>query len=371
MGIQYPYAESNTGEVVAVGDVDPAPPRPRFVCLSCRRPMIARFPRTKRHHFAHLTAGACSVEGYLHQLAKRTFANAFNACVAAGEPYWFVRRVKRTCTHYEAEFGFSCAQSVELKIDLTKFFKRAQVETEYDRLRADVLLSSNDRKDRLFVECVVTHFCEPEKLAKGHRILEVVIRDEADALRLGKGRIAADVFDVREHNFREHERPGDLCGGKCDHAMQVFRVFKTGRAKLFEETPQEYRRFRRHSVMHEVVLRPDAGHGEREAFTGENEVEYAIDPRTVFKEEVRLAANNGVAVKNCYLCKYHGLDGYNAAIFCKLRKKPVESNEAAECGHYRPVGDRELAVIDQKNAEYQQRTIVQRISRSIVGLAEG
>ena len=51
------------------------------------------------------------------------------------------------------------------------------------------------------------------------------------------------------------------------------------------------------------------------------------------------AFNEKRKIKNCYLCRYHGLNFFDydeTPIFCKFLKKSCNSNEAATCQYYRP-----------------------------------
>jgi hypothetical protein len=58
----------------------------------------------------------------------------------------------------------------------------------------------------------------------------------------------------------------------------------------------------------------------------------------IFVEQVKLAAKRNIAIRNCYICRYHG-DNWDASndhsIFCKTFKKSCNSNEAANCERYR------------------------------------
>lgn len=58
----------------------------------------------------------------------------------------------------------------------------------------------------------------------------------------------------------------------------------------------------------------------------------------MFNSQLKLAVENKVPVKSCFLCKYSG-DNYNYAegqpIYCKAKKIACNSNRAAECDWYR------------------------------------
>jgi hypothetical protein len=59
-----------------------------------------------------------------------------------------------------------------------------------------------------------------------------------------------------------------------------------------------------------------------------------------YKKNVVDAYNTKIAIKNCFLCRYHG-DNYSYCdedlpIFCKFLKIKCNSNQASACQYYRP-----------------------------------
>jgi hypothetical protein len=306
--------------------------------------MVARYYRAKRNHFAHLAAGNCAPEGYLHRLAKLTFAETYRACLANGEPFYIRRWIDGTCNHFSEQYGFTCSKRVRRFVELTRYFDRVEVEAPNKGFRADVLLSSSHRPEVLMIEIAVTHECEPEKLACGVRIIEVRIKSEEDARSFVNKRISARSLDVRFHNFVEPTGPTDICGGACGRKLRIFRVYASGKSVMLEKTPPEHAALHRQSVVHEGVS-PSGEHAK---------IGY------LFRDHVRAAYFAGVPVVNCFLCRFHGSGGGEAAIFCKLFKEPVQSNNAVDCGHYRPVDARELEEIAQRNAAFEHKRFARR-----------
>ena len=73
----------------------------------------------------------------------------------------------------------------------------------------------------------------------------------------------------------------------------------------------------------------------------------------IYKNKVRELHFKKTPIKNCYICRYHGADGVDNAIFCKFRKESVGSNEAVDCEYYRTFRNIiECDVADKNNEEY-------------------
>lgn len=312
--------------------------------------MVARYCRNKRDHFSHLAASACAPEGYWHRLAKLTFAETYRACIESGVPFLLRRRVPKTCDHYSRTYGFTCPRAVPQEIDLTRYFDVVEVEAEHSGFRADVLLRSSNISDVLLVEFAVTHECEEAKISAGDRILEIRI-DSEEAARSFAGRAVDDqVHDFTTYNFTNPEPVGDHCAGACERPVAVFRIYSSGKSVLAEKTPQELARRHRRGVVHEEIL-PSDERPSPDAFT----------------RRVRGAHFRGVPVRNCFLCRYHGDGGFEAAVFCKIKRTATNSNAAAECDKYTPVSAAELRQIDRKNAEFAQKHVIPNAIRRMMG----
>lgn len=349
MGIQYPYAETLDGDVVFIGDTDPSSPRPSYRCLSCQRELRARYCANKQDHFYHKVAGECVPEGYWHRLAKLTFERTYRERLTSGGPFELVRRVPAICIHYKDRYGYTCSRTATERVNLTRYFDQVAVEADYDGFRADVLLSSSTRPEVLLVEFFVTHACEEQKIQAGHRILEIKVESEEDALIPLSGRIDDKELTVFTHNFKEGTGERDVCGGTCRREFHVFRVYESGKARLIpRQTPEEVESLPRKSLVFQNV------------FTEER----AEDISELFREGVRTAHAQGVSVKNCLLCRYHGTPTLEEPVFCRTFRKPIaNTNEAVSCGRYAPVDLEELAVIDKRNAEYSRRRFARRTAR--------
>ena len=86
---------------------------------------------------------------------------------------------------------------------------------------------------------------------------------------------------------------------------------------------------------------------------------------------VRESHFNGIEIKNCFLCRYHGLDGLENSIFCKYLKKSTSSNEAIECKFYKTFSNIQACIkADNENEEFIRKNgsklTVDRIMRKIL-----
>jgi hypothetical protein len=78
--------------------------------------------------------------------------------------------------------------------------------------------------------------------------------------------------------------------------------------------------------------------------------------KKLYKEKLREAHFEGRPIKNCYLCKYHGSEGWEGGVFCKFRKESFGSNEAVDCSYYRSFkNEQECQTTDKANEEYLRK----------------
>lgn len=388
MPVRYRYARDVAGALTAVDALTPATRAggAPYACLGCGHALVPRLGTGRvRPHFAHkarAAADACGPETYLHRLAKQAFADAYRARLAAGRPFPLARAVTRTCTHYQAAYGLTCAYPAEEAYDLTRYFDRVDVEAavrvptraptgapdaggvgappaSHAEFRADVLLSSSRHADRrLLVEFAVTHPCSPAKRASGLRIVELTVAEEADVTRWAEG-IPAGAPGVEFLNFAPpgaRDAGGSHCGGRCGRrTVDVFLVYPSGKSILVALSPAEVAGYgARRRAVHAEVLGPSAD-----------------DPdaaRERYRDRVRAAHFAGVPVRNCFLCRYHGADGLEAAVFCRVRRAPAPSNDAAACGAYRPLPTpAACAAADAANAEYRRTHGTRLTVRHVLG----
>lgn len=326
MPAQYRYALDCEARLLAIEELTPGDRHSRapFECVGCGRELLAKLGPILTHHFAHRAPEVCHGETYRHKLAKRVFFETYARCLAERLPYRLSLVRPRTCNRFENVLGSTCRiPRVEEILDLTRHFDRVEVEREWGGFRADVLLHSSTTNEVLFVEFAVTHLSSAVKRASGFRILEVRIDSEEDVAELGRAAIDGASERVRQFNFVD-PRPSDWCRGACQARLDVFLVHPDGRCELSEAAAGAVISGSLSSrvLQTEVVRQAPRDYGE--------EVE-------LFKQKVRAAAFDRVPVRDCYVCRYHGINTAFGVgpIYCKRLRKPCDSSEAVTCRFYR------------------------------------
>lgn len=158
-----------------------------LVCPGCRGRLVAVLGAKRAHHFRH-HAAACARETYLHAAAKRAVAEGFNAAVAAGKPYPWLRPAAVRCIVGRKALPVpECLvpRACEVEVDLAERFVRAACEVRVGGFVGDVVLSGP--AGELLVELVVSHACSGDKWASGLPLVEVAVATDDDVAAVGSG----------------------------------------------------------------------------------------------------------------------------------------------------------------------------------------
>jgi hypothetical protein len=345
MTIKNRYALSTTGDVVDIQDLDAeqqhadAP----FWCVGCETELAPQLSDSGSSHFAHKDEQACPTETYLHRLAKRVFVEAYTDALVNQKPFHLRRHMDVRCNAYEQHFGFTCRKRVAEYYDLTRYFDRVAMEQTLGDVRADVLLSSSGHPEVILVEFAVTHRCELEKIASGYRIIELTVQTEHDIEIIRRSTtISASARHIKLHNFVDKPAVRPVCEGDCEKRINVFLVYPSTESVMEEVHPRD-------------LLEGEVGLGahHREIL---GPVSYQVPLMELYKQKVREAHFAGVAIRNCFLCTYHGGDGSENDIFCKLHRQSCSSNQAAICKEYRPLPSLDACEeADTANKEYVRK----------------
>ena len=302
--IRYRYAKGSDNSIIDVHDLVPEKRRDLapYSCLGCGGELVPNLGQIKAKHFSHKTADTCSRETYLHKLAKEGFLRIYTQCLAHESAFIFVSAFPAVCNHYQSQFGQSCKTEKVVEVDLTKHFKSIELEKPYSGFTPDILLSADDGSEVLFVEIAVSHKCEASKIKFGKRIIEIEITGEDDVAQILSGRLAESSPKITTYNFKKKELIGDICKGQCQRRVNLFVIYESKKSILLELPPAEALSKSRHrKIKHYEIL----------GFTpGETDLQ-----KDIFKEKVREAHFSKKLIKNCYLCRYHGAEGMEGAIF--------------------------------------------------------
>lgn len=321
-----------------------------FKCVVCGGELIAKLGDIKTKHFAHKAlTSKCASETYLHQLAKRTFYAEYSMCLEKHEPFHLIRTGIVTCNHFEEKHGYTCGRTDKKHYDLTEYFDQVAVEKRHDGLVADVLLRSSNNGEVVFVEFAVTHKCDEAKIKHGIRIIEYSLKDENDLKTIKAHTLNDNDKHLTLHNFRERREKRSVCGGNCAAKLNVFVVYESKKSILLELSPRlDIASQLRGKICHHEVLGKSSGEKEEKIL--------------LFRQKVREAHFRNIPIKNCFLCRYHGGDGIENAVFCKVDKQSVGSNQAGECEKYRPMRSMdECLAQDRKNDAYVQEKMIREM----------
>lgn len=332
MLIKYSYALTDKEEIIHVDTITPETRNTcKYYCLGCGKEFIPRLGKVRRKHFAHkvqLDLSECSLESYLHHTAKILLYNSIKEKIANNDTLYLNYLVENHCAvcHYPEEGNNNCFLSTtDKKYNLLTHFNTVQLENRADTFIPDILLMSKDG-NRIFIEIAVTHKSSDKKIISGNKIIEIVIKEEEDLALLSGDEINPPSLKTRCINFNFKNQIIPIMREECPYGSKnVFVVYANGRAELFVNlTYPKYYRFK-----HKIRF-----------YYRETEINCYSYNVQAFIACVEAAYEEGVKIKNCYLCRYHGYqtrysEGY-LQVFCKFKRIRVpNSNYALKCKSYR------------------------------------
>lgn len=342
--IKYQYALGKNGNLIDVKKLtaDTRRTNAPYICCGCEKELIANLGIKKAKHFSHKTAGDCTKETYLHKLGKAVFYTEYTDCLENNKPFIFSIRLSATCNYYQSQLGGVCKKTIQHKYDLTKVFKVIEEEKQVDDFRPDILLSSKDGTQKIFIEIAVTHKCEQTKIDSGFRIIELMIDDE-EGVEIIKNHILNE-FDnqITTYNINKKHVTKNICNGDCSKSVSVFVVYTNGKCRLLQLSPKDALNS---NFGGKVKYSKLIGLTEKNSHT----------PAETYIKNIRDVHFKHMKLNNCYLCKYHGL-GLEDAIFCKTYKKSCKSNESVDCDRFRSFRNiEECHEADRNNEEYNSK----------------
>jgi hypothetical protein len=351
--IKYQYAKDDNEKLIDIDSLnDENRNRSKFFCIGCGNELIARLGKIKVHHFAHKKVVTCSGETYLHLLGKQLFFENYTDCLNKQKPFAIEIYQKRNCNHYENELGLKCKlPKTTTKFDLTQFFDKISVETREGSFIADILLTSKNSNDKVFVEIAVTHLSTEQKLNSNYRIIELEIENEEDFEPIKRKYLSVKDSKVKFKNFKTREINASICNGVCQTDYNFLTLDKDGRCLLKQKNLRQIKS-RLATEKEKIVnyeISKDSGHNYSE----------------IFKTGVATYAQQNLKVKNCFICRYHAEnnswnyyeDTTGVPIFCKFLKIKCNSNQAVSCEYFKlekNYVDDILTTIRQNEADFQE-----------------
>lgn len=334
--VQYRYAFDANQSIVSAESLAGTQDRDTYHCIACERELIARVNgKVQRPHFGHKSAVECNGETYLHRLGKRAFVETFRKCQDEQTPFTISFDAPRVCNRFKPLTNRVCDIGCDHhQYDLTQYYSDLKVEQKDGEFIPDVSLHSSDRpEDVVYVEIAVTHFLSSKKENSGKRIIEIPISTEDDVEKIRGGTID-DKYATFRGFYPEIQVVPDA---ECNCAKKnyfAFYIFKSGKSLLDHGSLRSLQN-KIHQLKDKLIW---------VNLTAEiedlDDARYYSDlvPNRLFIKNLRIAQEQGVPIKNCFLCRYHG-QNWTATkehnIYCKTFRKACSSNEASTCDRYR------------------------------------
>jgi len=345
MNIKYQYAYNKDKNIVNITD---ATKGASYYCISCNDTLITKQGKIKKWHFAHKHEQAnCSVESYLHKLAKQRFYDTYNDCLANNKPFYIEIKSYEQYEPCQANKEFNTCKKCDYrrtktdKIDLTKWFKNIEIERTVEAFKADVCLSTIDDSDKIFIEIHVTNKISENKESSKYRIIEIDIDTENDLLCFDSKNLAPSE-KIRFINFKNPKKTVSN-DGKCKKTFLFLFLNKNGRV-LFKKD------------LNIVDLNVQLSHEQSNNNVVEYRIvsaqpcddyadyEYCVDfydgagSSEDYKNFIADCANKKLNVKSCFICRYHAEANREwsiAPIFCKFLKEECASTKAVKCQYFK------------------------------------
>lgn len=342
--IKYQYAKNEDGQLIEINSLNETNKKiKKYFCVGCGNELIPRLGNVKIHHFAHKKVVTCSSETYLHLLGKQLFYDNYIKCLKYQKPFYIEIYQEKMCNHFEKDFGLKCKLNKSFTcFDLTKHFNKISIEAREGSFIADIMLTSNSGKDKMFIEIAVTHLSSETKLNSNYRIIEIVIENEEDFEPIKKNILSVNESKIKFKNFKTREITTSICNGNCKKEFNFFTLDKDGRCLLKQKNLKQIKNYL--------------------AIKNDNIVRYKITKDEgyypdIFKRGVATFAKENLNVRNCFICRYHAknnsfiyIDSTGTPIFCKFLKIKCNSNQAVTCEYFKI----ETKYIEELNKTVQQ-----------------
>lgn len=337
---KYLFGEEESGAIISVYDLLEKPQVQWGViyCIGCGVRLIPKVKGEEMQpHFAHKVQQECSQESYLHQLGKRLFLEQYREALAHNTPFYIDISYANRCRKYD-HLNIMPAKDCQLgstvkRFDLTTYYQEIILEQRDGDFIPDLLLrSQKNPQEKIYIEIAVTSFLSEKKAHSGNRVIEIRLDSDADIKSISARHITAD--DALLIGFDQAESP--IVDSECHCAFKtyfVFYLFPTGKAILKEKSLAAIAYdLRSKAIIHHKVLLPfDRNDADLEMGL----LDSPLDKRDFFIGELTKAFEHGFKVRNCFLCRYHGVNLYDSGVYCRAKRMECSSNFAVECSWFR------------------------------------
>jgi hypothetical protein len=343
MAIKYQFAYNDAGNIVNISD---AVKGISYRCISCNDMLITKRGKIRQWHFCHKhEQDNCSVESYLHKLAKQRFFDIYNDCLVNNKPFFIEIKTYKKSEPCQANGKFNACEECNYgrtktdKFDLTKWFKNIEIEKTVGEFRADLCLSTIDDPDKIFIEVHVAHKISKTKQNSKYRIIEIDIENEDDILSFDSKTLIQSE-KIRFFNFKTSEKT-IANDGKCEKEFRLLFLNKNGVVRFKDninilELNKELSEKQKDMVEY-LIVQPEYYKYYNISDDCESCWELPDGPDS-YKYFIANCAKKNLNVKSCFICRYHAeADSVRntAPIFCKFLKKECSSTQAAKCEYFR------------------------------------
>lgn len=343
MAIKYQFAFDGDNNIVNIAD---ARKDCTYYCIGCNDILIPKQGSVNHWHFCHKHEQSnCSNESYLHKLAKQKFYDKYTECLLNNKPFYIEIKHKYHYRPCEDNKKFNVCSKCDYcrtlseQVDLTKWFKKIEIEKAVDAFRADVCLSTLDDSQHIFIEIHVSHRISDSKENSKYRIIEIDINTEKD-IELFDCALLSPSEKVRFTNFKRPEKIVDNDNG-CKKAFKLLYLNNNGGvyfkdnlsiSKLNKQLTDNKDTFVDYNIISEQPC-DDYGNYEMHA-----DFHNGAGGVKAYKCFTANCANKNLNVKSCFICRYHAeADSIWSVlpIFCKFLKKEYKSTAAIQCQYFR------------------------------------
>lgn len=196
--IKYKYAYTDDNVLICIDDILSEERKShRYFCISCGHELLPRALQSKKRtpHFYHKKGVevVCSVETYLHKLAKKLIKSKFDS----RRPFAIKYPVTIECENNSCELvEVKCSRKEDYELNLYDYYDTCTEEGPYGGFVADLLLTSSQKESRqpLFIEIYVKHRCDQKKIGSGIKIIEIYFKSEDSILKF----IEKEIIDIND-----------------------------------------------------------------------------------------------------------------------------------------------------------------------------
>lgn len=292
----------------------------KYICISCEKELIPKLGKIRIKHFSHKKEVLCSSETYLHKLGKLMFYNEYSKCKRENNPFNIELEQKIFCNNREKEFKKVCyIDKKSVTINLLDYFPLIKMEKRIGLYIPDLLLSDYNGNINLFFEIVVTHRSSESKINSSNKIIELWIEEEKDLEVIYKHCFSFNEPKIKFINFKINDNIGDHCGNVCKINYHYFVISKEGRCIPYIKSLSEI-------SYHRIKYKDQIVYDNISEDKGYINVKY--------KYLIAKKFQDGINIKNCFICKYHGFDDESnddKPIKCNITKEKSNSNKAVSC----------------------------------------